>query len=94
MISSTTKRNRYNKILDQIDYPTNGYKFREESMMHKTFTAILLIKNSLNAVIKTDYVLMDTWLITEPMIKAITQTGLDVIGKVKQLKQHYTCNSK
>ena len=94
MLSSATQSNRYNEISEKIDHRTNGYKFRKESMMHKTDAAILLIKNALNAGIKADYVLMDTWFTTEPMIKEIIATGIDAIGMVKQLKQRYTYNGK
>lgn len=90
ILSSADKSNRYNEVSDQIDHRTNGYKFRKESMMHKPDAAILLIKNALNAGIKADYVLMDTWFTTEPMIKEILNAGLDAIGMVKQLKQRYT----
>ena len=94
MLSSATKSNRYNEVSDQIDHRTNGYKFRKESMMHKTEAAVLLIKNALNAGIKADYVLMDTWFTTEPMIKELLKTGIDAIGMVKQLKQRYIYNGK
>lgn len=94
MLSSASKSNRYNEVSDKIDHRTNGYKFRKESMMHKTDAAILLVKNALQAGIKADYVLMDTWFTTEPMIKEILNTGLDVIGMVKQLKQRYTYQGK
>jgi hypothetical protein len=93
MLSSTEKNNRYNEASNDIDHRTNGYRFRKESMMHKT-DADLLIKNALNAGIKADYVLMDTWFTTEPMIKEILKTGIDVIGMVKQLKQRYTYQGK
>lgn len=46
--------------------------------MHKTDAAILLIR----AGIKADYLLMDTWFTTEPMIKEILNTGIDAIGMV------------
>ena len=94
MLSSATTSNRYNEADNRIDHRTNGYRFRKESMMHKTDAAILLIKNALNAGIKADYVLMDTWFTTEPMIKELLNTGIDVIGMVKQLKQRYTYNGK
>ena len=94
MLSSATTSNRYNEADNRIDHRTNGYRFRKESMMHKTDAAILLIKNALNAGIKADYVLMDTWFTTEPMIKELLNTGIDVIGMVKQLKQCYTYNGK
>ena len=94
MLSSAKKRNRYNEVSKDIDHRTNGYKFRKESMMHKTDAAILLIKNALNAGIKADYVLMDTWFTTEPMLKEILKTGIDAIGMVKQLKQRYAYKGK
>ena len=94
MLSSANKSNRYNEISDAIDHRSNGYRIRKESMMHKTDAAIQLIENALNTGIKAQYVLMDTWFTTEPMIGAILNTGLDVIGMVKQLKQRYTYNGK
>lgn len=94
MLSSSEKNNRYNEVSNDIDHRTNGYKFRKESMMHKTDAAILLIKNALNAGINADYVLMDTWFTTEPMIKEILKTGINAIGMVKQLKQRYTYKGK
>ena len=59
-------------------------------MMHKTDAAIRLISNAPAAGIKADYVLMDTWFTTEPMLREILDTGIDAIGMVKQLKQRYT----
>ena len=40
------------------------------------------------------YVLMDTWFTTEPMIAEILNLGMDVIGMVKQLKQRYTYHGR
>lgn len=94
MLSSTNKSNRYQEINDNIDRRTNGYKFRKESMLSKPEAAIKMLKNVLNAGIVADYVLMDTWFTTEPMIQSVLALGLDVIGMVKQLKQHYYFNGK
>ena len=63
-------------------------------MMHKTDAAIQLIRNALTARIKADYVLMDTWFTTEPMLKEILDMGIHAIGMVKQLKQRYTYNGR
>ena len=63
-------------------------------MMHKTDAAIQLIRNALTAGIKADYVLMDTWFTTEPMLKNILDTGIHAIGMVKQLQQRYTYNGR
>jgi hypothetical protein len=62
--------------------------------MKKTDAAILLIQRALASGIKTDYVLMDTWFTTEPMLKEILKIGLDAIGMVKQLKQRYFFRGK
>ena len=89
LLSSASKSNRYEEISDTIDHRSNGYKTRKESLLPKTEASLLLIKRALEAGICADYVLMDTWFTTEPMIKAILAEGLDVIGMVKQLKQRY-----
>ena len=94
MLSSAKKSNRYQEVSDQVDHRTNAYKACKESMFKKTDAAILLIQRALNAGIKADYVLMDTWFTTEPMLKKILETGIDAIGMVKQLKQRYFYRGK
>lgn len=89
MLPSAVKSNRYQEMAADIDRRSNGYKARKESLMAKTDAAILLIKRALNAGIWADYVLMDTWFTTEPMIRSILAEGPSVIGMVKQLKQRY-----
>lgn len=94
LLSSASESNRYNAVSDSIDHRTNGYKVRKASMMHKTDVALQLIRNVLTAGIKADYVLMDTWFTTEPMLKEILDTGIHAIGMVKQLQQRYTYNGR
>ena len=94
MLSSAKQSNRYQEMSADIDRRTNGYKFRKESMLSKTEAAIKMIKDALNMGIVADYVLMDTWFTSEPMIQSIMDIGLDVIGMVKQLKQRYHFNGK
>jgi len=94
MLSSANKENRYQEASDQIDRRTNGYKNRSESLMKKPQAAILLLKRALDAGIHADYVLMDSWFTTEPMLKEILGIGLDAIGMVKQLKQRYFYQGK
>ena len=89
LLSSAKKSNRYQEISDKIDHRTNGYKTRKESLLAKPDAAILLIQRALAAGIQADYVLMDTWFTTEPMLAKILRTGMDAIGMVKQLKQRY-----
>lgn len=94
LLSSAKKSNRYQEISDKIDHRTNGYKTRKESLMAKTDAAILLIQRALSAGIRADYVLMDTWFTTEPMLRKISEAGIDAIGMVKQLKQRYYYQGK
>lgn len=94
LLSSAKKINRYQEISDKIDRRTNGYKNRKESMLAKPDAAILLIQRALAAGIQADYVLMDTWFTTEPMLAKILETGIDAIGMVKQLKQRYNYQGK
>ena len=49
MLSSSKKSNRYQEISDKIDYSTNGYKTRKESLLAKPDAAILLIQRALAA---------------------------------------------
>lgn len=69
MLSSPSKSNRYQEISDGIDHRTNAYKACKESMLHRTEVVILLIQRTLKAGINADYVLMDTWFTTEPMLR-------------------------
>lgn len=94
LLSSAKKSNRYQEISDKTDHRTNGYKTRKESMLAKPDAAILLIQRALAAGIQADYVLMDTWFTAEPMLEKILETGIDVIGMVKQLKQRYNYQGK
>ena len=93
MLSSAKKFNRYQEMSD-IDHRTNGYKVRRDSMLSKLEASVKLIMEALDAGIAADYVLMDTWFTTEPMIQSILELGLDVIGMVKQLKQRYYFNGR
>ena len=48
-----------------------------------------MLKRAVNAGIDATYVLMDTWFTQPPLIQAIVDQGLDVIGMVKPTKQRY-----
>ena len=89
LLSSTKKSNRYQEISDRIDRRTNGYRARRESLLAKPEAAVLLVQKALAAGIRADYVLMDTWFTTEPMLEKLLETGMNAIGMVKQLKQRY-----
>ena len=53
-----------------------------------------LLQRVLQTGIQAEYVLMDTWFTTEPMIHSILVEGLNVIGMVKQLNQRYIYRGK
>lgn len=94
ILSSANEDNRMQDVSTKIDKRTNGYKRRKEAVLKKTEAAVLMVKNALATGIQADYVLMDTWFTTEPMLRSILDTGLDVIGMVKQLKQKYFYTGK
>ena len=94
MLSSAKKSNRYQEISANIDHRTNGYKNRRQALAKKSEAAITLVKKALKAGITADYVLMDTWFTTEPMLYSLKEEGMDVIGMVKQLKQKYIYKGK
>ncbi len=94
LLSSAKKSNRYQEISEGIDHRTNGFKARKEAVMKKTDAAVLLVRRALRAGIQADYVLMDTWFTTEPMIHALLTEGIHVIGMVKQLTQTYLYNGR
>jgi len=94
MLSSANENNRYQEASQKIDHRTNGYKARKEALLQKPEAAIKLLQRALQAGIQADYVLMDTWFTTEPMICSILKEGLEVIGMVKQLKQRYIYRGK
>jgi hypothetical protein len=94
MLSSANPNNRYQEISNSVDRRTNGYRLRKESLMKKPDAAVLMIQRALQEGIQADYVLMDSWFTTEPLIREILETGLDVIGMVKQLKQRYFYRGK
>ena len=88
-LSSAKQENRYQEADHEIDHRTSGWKARARSMMKKPDAAIQMIREALDAGIQADYLLADTWFITEPFLHALQGIGLHAIGMVKQLKQTY-----
>jgi hypothetical protein len=89
MLSSANEANRIQEASTDADKRTNGYKRRKAAISKKTEAAVQMVKNALATGIRADYVLMDTWFTTEPMICSILKLGIDVIGMVKQMNQKY-----
>lgn len=94
MMASAKKDKRINEADPRIDKRTRGYKCRKEAVMRKPEASIEMIKKALDAGINASYVLVDTWFTNEPFIKSVTETGLDVIGMLKDIGQRYHFNGK
>lgn len=94
MLPFANRSNCYWEVPENIDHRINAYKVCKESLLRKTEATVLLVQKALNAGIKADYVFVDTWFTTGLMLKELLETGIDVIGMVKQLKQRYSCQGK
>ena len=94
LLSSANEKNRINPCSESIDKRSNGYKIRILSQMHKPDAAYLMIKNALNKGCLADYVLMDSWFTSEPLISKLVEEGLDVIGMLKSCNNQYWYKGK
>ena len=94
LLSSAKKSNRYQEASKDIDHRTNGWKARVESMLPKPEAAFNMIKAVLEAGIQANYILMDSWFTTEPFIQRLSTLGMDVIGRIKDVKQRYIYDGK
>src|SRR5690625_5074355 len=90
----SSKKSQINGISESIDKRSSGYKRRLEALQSAPEQIPGMLKRALNTGINASYVLMDTWFTQQPLIKAITEEGLDVIGMVKKLNQRYIVNGK
>ncbi len=80
-------KSQINGISSQIDKRCSGYKRRVEALMSAPEVIPMMIERALSAGIHASYVLMDTWFTHQPLIQAIVERGLDVIGMVKATNQ-------
>lgn len=85
----SSKKSQINGISQKIDKRSSGYKRRMEALQSAPKQIPTMIQRAMNMGIEADYVLMDTWFTHQPLIKAIKDQGLDVIGMVKKMKQRY-----
>jgi len=90
---SSTK-SQINGISEKIDKRTSGYKRRMEALRRSTELVLPMVDQALAAVMTASYVLMDSWFTFAPLIREITQRGLDVIGMVKATNQRYLVNGR
>lgn len=74
---------------ETIDKRTAGYKRRLEALESAPQLVVSMVKRALDAGISASYVLMDTWFTHEPLILALKEVGMDVIGMIHDRKQRY-----
>lgn len=90
----SSKKSQINGISENIDKGSSGYKRRKEALQTAPEQIPGMIARAMNSGIDASYVLMDSWFTQQPLIKEITEQGLDVIGMVKKLKQRYFVDGK
>lgn len=90
----SSKKSQINGISENIDKRSSGYKRRKEALQTAPEQIPGMIDRAMNSGIDASYVLMDSWFTQQPLIKEITEQGLDVIGMVKKLKQRYFVDGK
>jgi hypothetical protein len=90
----SSQKAQINGIADHIDKRSSGYKRRLEALKSALELIPEMIKRALAHGVTASYVLMDSWFTFAPLIKAITQQELDVIGMVKNSNQRYRFGSR
>ncbi|WP_346207464.1 transposase [Caldifermentibacillus hisashii] len=89
-----SRKSQINGISDHIDKRTCGYKRRQNALQTEPEQIPDMIQRALTSGIEASYVLMDSWFTLPPLVKAIVDQGLDVIGMVKETKKRYNVNDK
>ncbi|SDC62027.1 Transposase DDE domain-containing protein [Shouchella lonarensis] len=90
----SSKKSIINGINKDIDKRSAGYNRRKEALQSAPEQLPGMIARSLSKGIQASYVLMDSWFTQQPLIKAIVDQGIDVIGMVKNSQQRYQVNGK
>ena len=76
-------------VSQTIDKRTHGYKRRMEAFRPAPEIIPAMLDRALAAGMSASYVLMDSWFTHAPLIQAILDRGLDVIGMVKADNKRY-----
>jgi hypothetical protein len=85
----SSKKAQINGSAANIDKRSSGYKRRLEALKSAPELIPEMIKRALAHGVMASHVLMDSWFTFAPLIKAITEQGLDVIGMLKNGNQRY-----
>jgi hypothetical protein len=80
------------EMMEKIDKRTTGYKRRMEALLPAPEVIPAMIDRALSAGVEASCVLMDSWFTHAPLIQAMLDRGLDVIGMVKSDKKRYLVN--
>lgn len=88
----SSKKSQINGISSEIDKRTSGYKRRVNALQTAPEQIPDMIRRALSNGINAEYVLIDSWFTMPPLVKAVAEQGLDVIGMVKETKQRYSVN--
>ncbi|SFG96552.1 IS4 family transposase [Sporolactobacillus nakayamae] len=94
LLSSSKEKAKINDIDSTIDKRCSGYKRRIEALQTAPEQIPGMVKRALSNGIDASYVLMDSWFTQQPLIKALTDQGIDVIGMVKPTNQRYRVGSQ
>lgn len=94
LLSSANDVNRYQPLNDNVDKRSVSYKRASEAIVKKTYATISLIKNAVSNGINASYVLFDSWFTSNSMLKDVLDLDLDVVCRLKHIKQYFIFNSK
>jgi hypothetical protein len=72
-----------------LDKRLCGYKRRQEAVGTKPEAVVRMIDRVLKAGIAADYLLMDSWFTMMPLVEALQEKGMHVIGRVKDNNWRY-----
>lgn len=90
LLSST--KSQINSIANGVDKRTLGYKRREEALLSAPKVIASMIDRAIAAGASASYALMDSWFTHAPLISAVLERGLHVIGMVKNDNKRYLVN--
>lgn len=90
----SSKKSQINGISAKADKRSSGYKRRKEALQTAPEQIPNMLKRAMDAGIDASYVLMETWFTQQPLIKSITEQGLDVIGMVNNLEKRYLVDGR
>ena len=87
MLDFTIAMNKYARVAiedfkNKIDYRTNAYKRRVETMKGKSQIAIDMVTRAVDSGIEADYLLVDSWYSKPLFISTMNNLGLSVITRI------------